>query len=331
MRHLWRLQVVFALVTLTTLALVAVALTSRPSVAAPEQTGPITGNYTGQVQLSHILVGTLNASLSTPTPPPSPTPASQLDMAVDLSLNLMQTGAQVSGFVKLDKTLLYPRVTTIPATPSGATPGPGTPRPGATPLGIGPRVTGTFDGTTLTLTSEQYTLLLAPAKHLINGYTIPEQRVTRQFSLVGTVQNDGNTLTGEYRETVWGYGQQPSTAVGSFTLNRPVFTNVIPLPTSTPGLVATLTSSPTVVASSTTTPTSAPSATSTPTSVASPTHTPVAVVSSTSTATSALPPTSTPTTVASPTTTPTVAPSPTATSSSYRIYLPLVDRSAIRP
>ncbi|MCW5852228.1 MAG: hypothetical protein KIT87_19295 [Anaerolineae bacterium] len=301
MRHLWPLQVAFALVTLASLALVAVALTARPSVAAPEQTGPITGNYTGQVQLSHILVGALNASLSTPTPLPSPTPASQLDMTVDLSLNLMQTGAQVSGFVKLDKTLLYPRVTTIPATPSGATPGPGTPRPGATPLGIGPRVTGTFDGTTLTLTSEQYTLLLAPAKRLTNGYTIPEQRVTRQFSLVGTVQNEGNTLTGEYRETVWGYGQQPSTAIGRFTLNRPVFTNVTPLPTQTSGPTRTTTYTPTVGPSPT------------PTTEASPTYTPTSSIS--------------------PTRTPTSTPSPTVTgtTSLHRIYLPLVDRRATQP
>ncbi len=344
----WRLQAVVALLTLAALALAAVALTSRPGVAAPVETGPITGQYTGSVQLRHVLVGVLSAPLSTPTPAPSPTPATQLDMPVDLSLTLQQTGSQVTGFVMLDRTILYPRVTTISATPVGPTPGPGTPTPRATPLGIGPRVTGTFDGTTLTLTSEQYELLIAPARRLANGYTIPEQKVTRQFSLVGTVRNGGNTVTGEYRETVWGYGKQPSTAIGSFTLNRPVFVNVTPLPTSTPGPAVTTTSSPTVV----------PASTSTPTSVASPTNTPVAVVSPTSTATSMVPPTTTPTTapsststpatVAPPTTTPTAGvsptttptavtsptatrtstPSPTATPTSYRTYLPLISRAS---
>lgn len=269
----WRFQVAIALLTLAALALVALALASGPSAAVLAQSGAIAGEYHGEVEMRHAVPGVFGAPLVTPTPPPTPTPAAQLDMMIDLSLHLQQTGNQVSGFVMLDDTLLYPRVTVIPATPSGPTPRPGTPAPGATPLAIGPRVTGTFDGAILRLTSEQYVLLLAPARTLSNGYTIPEQRVTRQFSLVGTVQNGGNTLSGEYRETVWGYGQQPTTAIGSFTLNRPQFIQFTPMPTNTPG----------------------PSPT--------------------------------------PTRTPTAGPSPTATrpAGSYRSYLPLIDRGAVRP
>ncbi len=38
----------------------------------------------------------------------------------------------------------------------------------------------------------------------------------RQFRLIGTV-SDG-IATGEYRETVWGYGSKPLTIVGEFEL-----------------------------------------------------------------------------------------------------------------
>src|SRR5690349_10321480 len=96
----WRLQALFAVLTLAALAVVAVALTSRPSIAAPaapEQTGPIGGEYRGSAQLRHVVIGILTSPLVTPTPPPSPTPATQLDMPVDLKLNLQQTGSQVSG------------------------------------------------------------------------------------------------------------------------------------------------------------------------------------------------------------------------------------------
>lgn len=252
-----RLRALFALLTLTALALGAVALTSRSDPTVAAQGGAIGGEYRGAVLLRGVAPGVFSNTLVTPTPPPAPTPATQLDMQVDLALNLQQTGANVSGFVMLDRTLLYPQVTVIPATPSGPTPRPGTPRPGATPLAIGPRVTGTFDGTRLSLTSDRYEILLAPAKTLINGYTIPEQRVTRQFSLVGTVQDNGSTLRGEYRETVWGYGQQPTTAIGTFSLNRPIFVNVTAIPTNTPG--------PSPTPSLTATPGPSPTPTRTPT------------------------------------------------------------------
>lgn len=259
----WRLRALFALLTLAALALGAAALTSPPQVAVSAQGGAMSGEYRGTVLLRGVAPGVFNATLATPTPPPAPTPPTQLDMQVDLALNLRQAGANVSGFVMLDRTLLYPPVTVIPATPGGPTPRPGTPRPGATPLAIGPRVAGTFDGTTLNLTSDRYEMLMAPARTLINGYTIPEQRVTRQFSLVGTVQDNGSTLRGEYRETVWGYGQQPTTAIGTFSLNRPGFVNVTVIPTSTAGPSPTPSN----------TPTAGPSPTATRTATASPSPT----------------------------------------------------------
>jgi hypothetical protein len=50
------------------------------------------------------------------------------------------------------------------------------------------------------------------------------QAITRQFILTSTsVEDEGNILRGIYRETVWGFGPQPATVVGTFALNRPVF------------------------------------------------------------------------------------------------------------
>jgi PKD repeat protein len=45
----------------------------------------------------------------------------------------------------------------------------------------------------------------------------------RQFRLTGQfVSEEDNILSGEYRETVWGYGPQPLTIVGTFTLKGPL-------------------------------------------------------------------------------------------------------------
>ena len=55
----------------------------------------------------------------------------------------------------------------------------------------------------------------------------------RQFQLVGTVDSEDETqITGEYRETVWGYGSQPLTIVGQFAMewSSPAETDFIFLP-----------------------------------------------------------------------------------------------------
>ena len=53
------------------------------------------------------------------------------------------------------------------------------------------------------------------------------QRVMRQFQMTGgPLQGHDDVLQGEYRETVWGYGPQPLTVIGTFTLKEMISTNL---------------------------------------------------------------------------------------------------------
>ncbi len=50
------------------------------------------------------------------------------------------------------------------------------------------------------------------------------RQITRRFSIDTTsVEDDGATLSGTYRETIWGYATEPTTVVGTFSLRRPVY------------------------------------------------------------------------------------------------------------
>jgi hypothetical protein len=136
-----------------------------------------------------------------------------MDMGnIDLSLLLTQSGQDVTGYIGLENTLVFTREQTIQVTPEGPTPAPGTPAPAAQPLDVGPRVSGTFDGTTLNLLSDQFSLSL-------------DGRVVKcQFRLTGTKVQAGDViLQGQYRETLTDYAQEPSTIVGAFSLRRPVY------------------------------------------------------------------------------------------------------------
>lgn len=153
------------------------------------------GNYSGQVQLQAVTTGVYSATLATPTPAPAGT-ALNLG-AVDLALQLNQSGSRIDGYVDLSRTLIFTVEHTLAGPPV---------------LTIGPYVTGTFDGVTLRLTSEM-------AHQAVMG-----RAITRQFSLVGApAPGDSATLVGEYRETLWGYASQPIMTIGAFTLKRPQF------------------------------------------------------------------------------------------------------------
>jgi hypothetical protein len=135
--------------------------------------------------------------LPTPTPAPAGSAAAPDLGAIDLALQLSQNGNAVTGYVDLAKTLVFSVEHTLAGPPVVKT---------------GPNVQGTFDGTNLALTSEQVSMNL-------NGRT-----VQRQFSLTGVaVGGDPAQISGQYRETLWGYATQPVTVVGLFTLQRPVF------------------------------------------------------------------------------------------------------------
>jgi hypothetical protein len=68
-------------------------------------------------------------------------------------------------------------------------------------------VSGAFGGDNWQLESERFSMV-----------TEAGQSVTRQFHLTG-VRTGLTTYTGEYRETLWGYGPQVYTVVGEFDLS----------------------------------------------------------------------------------------------------------------
>lgn len=182
------------------------------SLAVQAQAGndTIGGIYSGQTALKFTLGGVYSDTLATPAPPPAGTPAPADVGQIDLSLFLSQTGSAVSGYVNLDKTLVFSVEHTIQATPVGVNYKPGQPTPAPVVLKTGPNVYGTFDGTTLNLQSERVNLVVAG------------RNVQRQFRITGALKpGDSNVLVGEFRETVWGYAAQPLTVLGNFVINRP--------------------------------------------------------------------------------------------------------------
>lgn len=170
--------------------------------ASVQAAGPLDGNYRGSVELGWTVVGVLSDPLPTPTPAPTGSPAAPDLGAIDLALQLRQNGNTVTGYVDLATTLVFSVEHTLPGPPIVKT---------------GPNVQGTFDGTTLALTSEQVSMNL-------HG-----RAIQRQFSLQGSaVGGDPAQISGQYRETLWGYAPQPVTVLGHFTLQRVVFDQTAP-------------------------------------------------------------------------------------------------------
>jgi hypothetical protein len=278
------------------------------------------GTFSGEVKLNWGLTGILSETLKTPTPTPTTvgnsypyTDSMVADLgSMDLGLLIQQSGVDITAYVDLDNTLVFSKEHTIQATPVGPTPFPGTPAPGATPLAVGPQLTGTFDGTTLDLRSEQLTLNIA-------GKT----NVKQQFHLTGTVDRQPNliTLTGEYRETIWNYMPQAVTVIGRFTLHQAIF---LETPDNTP--TSTPTSTPVTPGAPTHTPTPTPTATTVPASTATPTPTattvPVSTATSTQTATTIPASTATPTPTATTVPVNTATPTPTATTAPVNTATP---------
>lgn len=223
-----RLSTALIALLVATLILAAIAwlpeagLSSPPVDLAQARADPLDGDYAGQAALSWVLSGTYADPL--PTPGPGSPDQGRIDLPVDLALHLEQSGNAVSGYVDLAGSLVFPQAGEVQATP------------------VGPRVSGTFDGQTLRLESEQFSILLAEESN-VGGRVIPEQRVNRQFRLVSTaVDQGGAIITGEYRETLWGYGLTPFTSLGTFELRRPSFDDAGgPAATPTPTRQATAT------------------------------------------------------------------------------------------
>ncbi len=168
----------------------------RAGRVQPAQVGavPLDSVYAGYIKLNWALPGVYSDTLSAP-PPTSTLP--ELG-TIDLGLLLHRSEDNVTGYVDLDNTLVFTAEHTITATLPTTT----------TQLAVGPYARGAFEGGNLHLESER-----------LIQVTGAKQRLMRQFRLIGTLA-DVNTFTGEYRETVWGYGPQPLTIVGSFSLTR---------------------------------------------------------------------------------------------------------------
>lgn len=168
------------------------------TAALEADTAQLAGDYSGVVQLEFVVAGVYSDTLAAPPPPAAGEPEPPDMGAIDLALNLSQDSSTVSGYVNLEKTLVFTETHTIPN--------------GNTTLKIGPYVNGSFDGTNLTLVSEQV------------ATTVGGQPVQRQFQMSGTISvSDGSQISGEYRETLWGATHQPVTVLGTFTLQRPVW------------------------------------------------------------------------------------------------------------
>jgi hypothetical protein len=185
--------------------------------AAPKQVdaaSPIEAIYSGGVALTWVLAGVHSDPLPTPTPQPQGAPAAMELGAFDLGLQLIQTGNVISGYVNLERTLIVSIEHTL-----------------ADGTKTGPTVTGAFDGTNLALTSQRFETRL-------DG-----KPIERQFRLTGKVDAaDQNLIRGEYRETFWGYTDQPTTAMGAFTLQRQLLVaTIVGNSNSAPNAVADVT------------------------------------------------------------------------------------------
>ncbi len=173
------------------------SVTLRPATQAA--TG-VTGDYGGNVTLNHVVAGIFSDSLATPVPDQNETSAAPYLGEIDLAFNLAQEGDNVTGYMLLDGTYAFPAMQRVALLP------------GADPVAVGPHVTGTLVGSTLQLESEQFTT------------EVSGQTVTRQFRLIAdAVPQDRMTLSGEYRETIWGFGMGESTVIGDFSISRPVY------------------------------------------------------------------------------------------------------------
>lgn len=184
---------------------------SAQALPAEANAAQLVGDYSGAVDLSITVGGVFSNTLATPPPPGAGTPTPPDLGSIDLSLHLTQTGSVVSGYVKLDKTLVFSVAHTLGS--------------GASSIKIGPYVSGSFDGTNLKLQSEQVPM------------TVSGRSVLRQFRMTGaSATSDGSQITGEYRETIWGYTSVPVTVIGAFTLQRPVFEDNAPTTSNRPPL-----------------------------------------------------------------------------------------------
>jgi hypothetical protein len=184
-------------------AALAVPAQASEAAAVGPNAAQLAGDYSGVVELQFTAAGVLSDTLATPPPPAAGQPEPPDMGTIDLALKLYQNNSTVSGYVSLDKTLVFTGTHTI--------------KNGNTTIKTGPNVSGSFNGTNLTLLSERVT------------GTLSGQPIQRQFRLSGAISaSDGSQISGQYRETIWGATHRPVTVVGEFRMQRPVFNVTAP-------------------------------------------------------------------------------------------------------
>lgn len=164
---------------------------SAQALAAQSTTAVIDGAYQGNIELAWVICGVFSDTLTAPTPQPEDTSAATDLGSIALVLQLSQTGGGVSGYVDLTEALTFDVVHTL---------NDGTE--------TGPTVSGALTNGNIVLTSERFTT------------QVGNKSYTRQFQLTGAVDVNADFISGEYRETLWGYSETPYTISGTFLLQR---------------------------------------------------------------------------------------------------------------
>lgn len=190
--------------------LVALGTTARQADAGGE-TLQLDHTLWGVAELVWGAAGVFSETLTVPSPAEL---ADLPDMGeIDIAFLLDSTAGTVTGYVDLSNSLVFTTEHSVAVTSMLST----------TQVAAGPAVSGSYDGSALVLTSERFVYTTQAA-----------QTVERQFWLSGTVSAE--TITGEYRETVWDFGLDPLTIVGTFELK--VIDTPVSVPTSV-GLLGT--------------------------------------------------------------------------------------------
>ena len=115
---------------------------------------------------------------------------------LDLAFYLDVTGAvftAATSYVDLEKTLVFPKVA-----------------PQINGQDVGPRVSGTLSPAAFALATDVFTS------------RIGDKNVNRQITLTGDkIEDNGNSLSGTYTETITGMGPTPVVVSGTFLLAKP--------------------------------------------------------------------------------------------------------------
>ena len=139
---------------------------------------------------------------------------------IDLAFTLDVSGTAIqpaTSYIMLDKTLLFPKVNPQVCT---------TVKSVTTCIEAGPRVSGSVSPTSFSLTTANLTQPPDCTDCFISE--VSKRTVLRKVELISTaVTNGGNSLTGNYTETITGLTPKPVVVSGMFFLVRPTVQTIV--------------------------------------------------------------------------------------------------------